>query len=111
MTGTQWVFRNKMDEDGIVIRNKERLVAQGFCQLEGLEYDEAFAIIAQLKAIRLFLGHASFKNFNVYQMDVNTSLLHKDVQEEVFLKQPPGFKSENFPNHVYCLDKVVYGLE
>ena len=109
--GTRWVFRNKVDEDGIVTRNKARLVAQGFTQLEGLDYDETFAPVARLEAIRLFLAFASFKNFKVYQMDVKTAFLHGDLQEEVFLKQPPGFENAEFPYHVYRLDKAVYGLK
>nr|KAJ0185826.1 hypothetical protein LSAT_V11C900485730 [Lactuca sativa] len=107
---TCWVFINKIDEDGIIIKNKPRLVAQGFCQLEGLDYDESFALIARLEAILLFLAFASFKNFKVYQMDVKTAFLHGFLQEEVFLKQPPGFENEEFPDHEYHLDKFVYGL-
>ena len=109
--GTRWVYRNKMDEDGVVTRNKARLVAQGFTQLEGLDYDETFAPVARLEAIRLFLAYASFKNFTVYQMDVKTAFLHGDLEQEVFLKQPPGFEDKDFPDHVYRLDKAVYGLK
>ncbi|XP_023741635.1 uncharacterized mitochondrial protein AtMg00820-like [Lactuca sativa] len=90
--GTRWIFRNNMDEDGIVIRNNERLVTQGFCQVEGLDYDETFALVARLEAILLFLAFSSFKNFKVYQMDVKTTVLHGDLQKEVFLKQPPGLQ-------------------
>ena len=75
-----------MDEDGVVTRNKARLVAQGFTQLEGLDYDETFAPVARLEAIRLFLAYASFKNFTVFQMDVKTAFLHGDLEQEVFLK-------------------------
>ncbi|KAL4590852.1 hypothetical protein LXL04_003796 [Taraxacum kok-saghyz] len=109
--GTRWVYRNKIDEDGIVTRNKARLVAQGFTQLEGLDYDETFAPVARLEAIRLFLAYASFKNFTVYQMDVKTAFLHGDLEQEVFLNQPPGFEDKDFPDHVYRLDKAVYGLK
>ena len=109
--GTRWVYRNKKDEDGIVIRNKARLVAQGFTQLEGLDYDETFAPVARLEAIRLFLAFASFMDFKVYQMDVKTAFLHGELGEEVFLKQPPGFEIAELPNHVYRLDKAVYGLK
>lgn len=82
--GACWVFRNKMDEDGVVTRNKEIVVAQGFCQLESLDYDETFSPITRLEEIRLFLADASFMNFKVYQMDVKTTFLLEDVQEEVF---------------------------
>ncbi|KAI3523650.1 hypothetical protein L1887_01930 [Cichorium endivia] len=109
--GTRWVFRNKMDEDGIVIRNKARLVAQGFTQMEGLDYDETFAPVARLEAIRLFLAFASFMKFKVFQMDVKTAFLHGDLPQEVYLKQPPGFCNDSFPNYVYRLDKAVYGLK
>ena len=109
--GTRWVYRNKMDEDGVATRNKARLVAQGFTQLEGLDYDETFAPVARLEAIRLFLAYASFKNFTVYQMDVKTAFLHGDLEQEVFLKQPPGFEDKDYPDHVYRLDKAVYGLK
>ena len=83
-----------MDEDGIVTRNKARLVAQGFTQLEGLDYDENFAPVARLEAIRLFLAYASFKNFTVFQIDVKTTFLHGDLEQEVFLKQPPDFEDK-----------------
>ena len=109
--GTRWVYENKKDEDGIVTRNKARLVAQGFTQLEGLDYDETFSPVARLEAIRLFLAYASFINFKVYQMDVKTAFLHGELGEEVFLKQPPGFESVEFTDHVYRLDKELYGLK
>ena len=98
-----------MDEDGIFIINKSRLVAQGFYQLEGLDYDEEFAHVARLEAMCLFLAFASFKNFKVYQIDIKTAFLHGYLQDEVFLKHQLGFQSEEFPNHVYCLDKAVCG--
>ena len=100
-----------MDEDGIVTRNKARLVAQGFTHLEGLDYDETFAPVARLEAIRLFIAYSSFKNFTVFQMNVKTAFLHGDLEQEVFLKQPPGFEDKDFPDHVYRLDKAVYGLK
>ncbi|GJX13897.1 putative ribonuclease H-like domain-containing protein [Tanacetum coccineum] len=81
--GTKWVFRNKKDERGIVIKNKARLVAQGYTQEEGIDYDEVFAPVARIKAIRLFLAYASFKDFMVYQMDVNSAFLYGKIKEEV----------------------------
>ncbi|KAL4573803.1 hypothetical protein LXL04_020621 [Taraxacum kok-saghyz] len=109
--GTRWVYRNKEDKDGIIIRNKARLVAQGFTQIQDLDYGETFAPVARIEAIRLFLAYASFKGVKVYQMDVKTAFLYGNLEEEVFLKQPPGFESSEFPDHVYRLDKAVYGLK
>ncbi|GKA45434.1 putative ribonuclease H-like domain-containing protein [Tanacetum coccineum] len=82
--GTKWVFRNKKDERGIVIRNKARLVAQGYTQEEGIDYDEVFAPVVRIEAIRLFLAYASFKDFVVYQMDVKSAFLYRKIKEEVF---------------------------
>ncbi|GJX52700.1 putative ribonuclease H-like domain-containing protein [Tanacetum coccineum] len=82
--GTKWVYRNKKDERGIVIKNKTRLVAQGYTQKEGIDYDEFFAFVARIKAIRLFLAYASFKDFVVYQMDVNSTFLYGKIEEEVY---------------------------
>ena len=109
--GTRWVYRNKEDKDGVIIRNKARLVAQGFTQVQDLDYGETFAPVARIEAIRLFLAYASFKRVKVYQMDVKTAFLYGNLEEEVFLKQPPGFESPEFPDHVYRLDKAVYGLK
>ena len=109
--GTRWVYRNKLDKDGVIIRNKARLVAQGFTQIESIDYGETFAPVARIEAIRLFLAYASYMNFTVYQMDVKTAFLHGDLAEEVYLKQPPGYESKRYPDHVYRLDKAVYGLK
>ncbi|GJS61701.1 putative ribonuclease H-like domain-containing protein [Tanacetum coccineum] len=83
--GTKWVFMNKNDERGIVIRNKARLVAQGYIQEEGIDYDEVFAPVARIEAIRLFLAYASFKDFVVYQMDVKSAFLYGKIEKEVNL--------------------------
>jgi hypothetical protein len=109
--GTRWVFRNKVDEDGVVIRNKARLVVQGYLQSEGIDYDETFAPVARLEAIRIFLAYAAHKNFKVYQMDVKSAFLNGILEEEVFVKQPPGFESKEHPDHVYKLHKALYGLK
>ncbi|GKE15568.1 putative ribonuclease H-like domain-containing protein [Tanacetum coccineum] len=95
---TKWVFRNKKDERGIVIKNKARLVAQGFTQEEGIDYDEVFAPVARIEAIRLFLAYASFKDFIMYQMDVNSAFLYGKIEEEVYVCQPPGFEDPDFPD-------------
>nr|KAJ0227737.1 hypothetical protein LSAT_V11C100025710 [Lactuca sativa] len=111
ITGTHWVYRNKVDKDGIITRNKARLVAQGFTQIESIDYGETFAPVARIEAIRLFLAYASYMNFIVYQMDVKTPFLHGVLEEEVFLNQPPGFVDKDHPDYVYRLDKAVYGLK
>nr|CAN71245.1 hypothetical protein VITISV_011091 [Vitis vinifera] len=109
--GTRWVFRNKMDENGIIIRNKARLVAQGFNQEEGTDYEETFTPVARLEAIRMVLAFACFKDFVLYQMDVKSAFLNGFINEEVYVEQPPGFQSFNFPNHVFKLKKTLYGLK
>ncbi|GJZ25901.1 putative ribonuclease H-like domain-containing protein [Tanacetum coccineum] len=104
------VFRNKKDERGIVIRNKARLVAQGYTQEEGIDYDKVFAPVARIEAIRLFLAYASFKDFVVYQMDVKSAFLYGNIKEEVYVCQPPGFEDLDFPDRVYKVEKALYGL-
>ncbi|GJS04313.1 putative ribonuclease H-like domain-containing protein [Tanacetum coccineum] len=108
--GTKWVYRNKKDERGIVIKNKARLVAQGYTQEEGIDYDEVFAPVARIEAIRLFLAYASFKDFVVYQMDVKSAFLYGKIEEEVYVCQPPGFEDPDFPDRVYKVEKALYGL-
>ncbi|GJT42004.1 retrovirus-related pol polyprotein from transposon TNT 1-94 [Tanacetum coccineum] len=108
--GTKWVYRNKKDARGIVIKNKERLVAQGYTQEERIEYDEVFALIARIEAIRLFLAYASFKYFVVYQMDVKSAFLYGKIEYEVYVCQPPGFEDPDFPNRVYKVEKALYRL-
>ncbi|GJR69617.1 putative ribonuclease H-like domain-containing protein [Tanacetum coccineum] len=108
--GTKWVYRNKKDERGIVIKNKARLVAQGYTQEEGIDYDEVFAPIAIIEAIRLFLAYASFKDFVVYQMDVKSAFLYGKIEDEVYVYQPPGFEDPDFPDKVYKEEKALHGL-
>ena len=105
------MFRNKTYADGIVIRNKARLVAKGCSQQEGIGYDETFAHVARLEAIRMFLAYVAHKKFKVFQMDVKSAFLNGELEEEVFIEQPPGFIDPSFPNHVYRLDKTLYGLK
>nr|GEW80180.1 copia protein [Tanacetum cinerariifolium] len=107
--GSKWVFRNRKDERGIVIKNKARLVAQGHTQEEGIDYDEFFASIARIEAIRLFLDYDSFMGFMVYQMDVK-SAFYETIEEEVYVCQPPGFEDLDYPNKVYKVVKALYGL-
>ncbi|KAI3771034.1 hypothetical protein L6452_02186 [Arctium lappa] len=108
--GTKWVFRNKRDERGIVIRNKARLVAQGYTQEEGIDYEEVFAPVARIEAIRLFLAYASYMKFKVYQMDMKSAFLYGSIEEEVYVCQPPGFENPSYPDRVYKLKKALYGL-
>jgi len=109
--GTKWIFKNKQDENGIVVRNKARLVAQGFSQVEGIDYGETYAPVARLESIRILLAFATHHNFKLQQMDVKSAFLYGPLKEEVYVKQPPGFEDPNFPNHVYKLDKALYGLK
>ncbi|GJY44433.1 putative ribonuclease H-like domain-containing protein, partial [Tanacetum coccineum] len=108
--GTKWVFKNKRDERSIVVKNKARLVAQGFRQEEGIDYDEVFAPVARIEAIRLFLAFASYMGFTVYQMDVKSAFLYGTIEEEVYVHQPPGFVDPAHPNKVYKVIKALYGL-
>ncbi|GKC35556.1 putative ribonuclease H-like domain-containing protein [Tanacetum coccineum] len=107
---TMSVYRNKKDERGIIVRNKARLVTQGYTQEEGTDYDEVFAPFARIEAIRLFLAYASFMGFIVYQMDVKSAFLYGTIEEEVYVCQPPSFEDPQFPNKVYNVDKALYGL-
>ncbi|GJW67200.1 putative ribonuclease H-like domain-containing protein [Tanacetum coccineum] len=108
--GTKWVYRNKKDERGVVVRNKARLVAQGHRQEEGIDYDEVFAPVARLEAIRIFLAFASYMGFIVYQMDVKSAFLYGKIDEEVYVSQPPGFLDPKYPEKVYKVVKALYGL-
>ena len=108
--GTKWVFRNKLNEQGEVTRNKARLVAQGYSQQEGIDYTETFAPVARLEAIRLLLSYVINLGIILYQMDVKSAFLNGVKEEEVFVKQPPGFEDLKHPNHVFKLKKSLYGL-
>nr|GEZ52430.1 putative ribonuclease H-like domain-containing protein [Tanacetum cinerariifolium] len=107
---TKWVLKNKKDERGIVIRNKARLVAQGHTQEKGIDYDEVFAPVARIEAIRLFLAYASFMGFTIYQMDVKSAFLYGTIDEEVYVMQPPGFQDPECPAKMYNVEKAMYGL-
>ena len=109
--GTKWIFKNKQDANGIVIRNKARLVAQGYSQVEGIDYGETFAPVARLESIRMLLAFASHHNFKLQQMDVKSAFLNGPLNELVYVKQPPGFEHPKLPNHVYKLNKALYGLK
>ncbi|GJY45968.1 retrovirus-related pol polyprotein from transposon TNT 1-94 [Tanacetum coccineum] len=109
--GTKWVFRNKLDENGVVSRNKARLVAQGYNQQEGIDYDETYAPVARLESIRILLAYACALDFKLYQMDVKSAFLNGLINEEVYVAQPPGFIDFEKPDHVYKLKKALYGLK
>ena len=109
--GTKWVFRNKMNELGNVVKNKARLVAQGYNQDEGIDFDETFAPVARLEAIKLLLAFACHMNFKLFQMDVKSAFLNGFIQEKVYVEQPPDFEDFEKINHVYKLQKALYGLK
>ena len=90
--GSKWVYKNKMDEQGNIVRNKARLVCKGYAQIEGLDFDETFAPVARLEAIRMFLASACHKQFKVYQMDVKSAFLNGDLNEDIYMEEPKGFK-------------------
>ncbi|GJY48685.1 putative ribonuclease H-like domain-containing protein [Tanacetum coccineum] len=104
------ILKNKRDARSIVVRNKARLVAQGHRQEEGIDYDEVFAPVARIEAIRLFLAFASYMGFMVYQMDVKSAFLYGEIDEEVYVTQPKGFEDPFYPKHVYRVVKALYGL-
>nr|GEY55282.1 retrovirus-related Pol polyprotein from transposon TNT 1-94 [Tanacetum cinerariifolium] len=108
---TKWTFKNKKDESSLVIRNKARLVVVGYSQQEGIDYDETFAPVARIEVIRLFLTYVAHKDFTVFQMDVKTAFYNGILKEEVYVGQPPGFVSTQYPDHVYAPDKALYGLK
>jgi hypothetical protein len=109
--GTKWVWKNKEGEKAEVVRNKSRLVAQGFSQKEGIDYEETFAPVARLEAIRILLAFSVAKGFKLHQMDVMSAFLNGVLEEEVYVKQPPGFENEKYPHRVYKLTKALYGLK
>nr|GEX49808.1 putative ribonuclease H-like domain-containing protein [Tanacetum cinerariifolium] len=108
--GDKVILKNKKDERGIVVRNKATLVAQGHTQEEGIDYDEVFAPVVRIEAIKLFLAYASFMGFIVYQMDVKSAFLYGTIDEEVYVMQPPGFQEPAYPAKVYKVEKSMYGL-
>eukprot|EP00253_Pinus_taeda_P020136 PITA_20136 len=109
--GTKWIFKNKLNENGDVVRNKARLVCKGYAQQEGIDFEETFAPISRLEAIRMFLALSSFQKFKVFQMDVKSAFLNGYLNEEVYIEQPNGFILGNDPNLVCRLKKALYGLK
>ncbi|GJY12179.1 retrovirus-related pol polyprotein from transposon TNT 1-94 [Tanacetum coccineum] len=109
--GTKWVFKNKLDENGVVSRNKARLVAQGYNQQEGIDFDETYAPVARLESIRILFAYTCEHDFKLFQMDVKRAFLNGFINEEVYVAQPPGFVDFEKPNHVFKLKKALYGLK
>ncbi|GJZ28217.1 retrovirus-related pol polyprotein from transposon TNT 1-94 [Tanacetum coccineum] len=107
----KWLWKNKKDEDQIVIRNKVRLVAKGYAQEEGIDFEESFAPVARLEAVWIFVAYATHKSFTIYLMDVKTTFLNGPLKEEVYVAQPDGFVDPNHPEKVYHLIKALYGLK
>ncbi|GJV90607.1 retrovirus-related pol polyprotein from transposon TNT 1-94 [Tanacetum coccineum] len=107
----KWIWKNKTHAENTIIRNTSRLVAKGYRQEEGIDFEESFAPVARLEAVRIFVAYAAHKNFPIYQMDVKTTFLNGLLKEEVFVRQPDGFVDPAFPNHVYRLKKALYGLK
>ncbi|GJV75132.1 retrovirus-related pol polyprotein from transposon TNT 1-94 [Tanacetum coccineum] len=107
----KWIYKVKLDELGGILKNKARLVARGYRQEEGIDFEEYFAPVIRLEAIRIFLAFAAHMNMVVYQMDVKTVFLNGNLREEVYVSQPDGFVDPDNPNHVYKLKKALYGLK
>nr|GEX44315.1 retrovirus-related Pol polyprotein from transposon TNT 1-94 [Tanacetum cinerariifolium] len=107
----KWTYKVKKDKFGGVLKNKARLVAQGFRQEEGIDFEESFAPVARIEAIRIFVAHATHKNMTIYYMDIKTAFLNDMLKEEVYVSQPEGFIDQDNPSHVYKLKKALYGLK
>nr|GEY99843.1 hypothetical protein [Tanacetum cinerariifolium] len=107
----KWLLKNKHDEEQTVIRNKSRLVVRGYRQEEGIDFEESFASVARMEAIRIFLAYVAHKSFLVFQMDVKTAFLQSSLKEDVYVCQPEGFIDADHPSHVYKLKKALYGLK
>jgi len=109
--GTKWVFKNKLDEYGVIVRNKARLVAKGYNQEEGIDYGETYALVARLEAVRLLLAYACMNGFKLHQMDVKSAFLNGCIDEEVYVCQPPEFEDHKHIDYVFKLKKALYGLK
>nr|GFC90425.1 retrovirus-related Pol polyprotein from transposon TNT 1-94 [Tanacetum cinerariifolium] len=107
----KWIYKVKLDEYSDVLKNKAQLVAKGYRQEEGIDFDESFAPVARIEAIRIFIANVASRNMTVYQMDVKTAFLNGELKEEVYVSQPEGFVDPDHPTHVYCLKKALYGLK
>jgi hypothetical protein len=109
--GTKWVFHNKQDEYRVVTRNKAILVAKGYAQITGLDFEDTFAPIDRIESIQILLAYAAHYSFKLYQMDMKSAFLNGPIKEEVYVEQPPGFEDDRYPDHMYKLSKALYGLK
>nr|GFA68730.1 retrovirus-related Pol polyprotein from transposon TNT 1-94 [Tanacetum cinerariifolium]GFD15921.1 retrovirus-related Pol polyprotein from transposon TNT 1-94 [Tanacetum cinerariifolium] len=107
----KWIYKIKLGEYGDVLKNKARLMAKGYRQEEGIDFEEAFASVVRIEAIRIFITNAASKNMIIYQMDVKTAFLIDELKEEVYISQPEVFVDPYHPSHVYRLKKALYGLK
>ncbi|GJU91646.1 retrovirus-related pol polyprotein from transposon TNT 1-94 [Tanacetum coccineum] len=107
----KWIYKVKKYELGGVLKNKARLVAKGYRQKEGIDFEESFAPVSRLEAIRIFIANAANKNITIYQMDVKTAFINGELREVVYVSQPEGFVDQDKPNHVYRFKKALYGLK
>nr|GFC68962.1 Gag-Pol polyprotein [Tanacetum cinerariifolium] len=107
----KWLWKNKRDEENTVMRNKSRLVATRYAQKERVDFEESFALVARLEAVRLFIAYVAYKSFTVYQMDVKTTFLYGPLKEKVYVNQPDGFVDPYHPDKVYRLKKELYGFK
>ena len=111
MIGTKWVFRNKLNEDGHVTKNKARLVCKGYAQVQGIDFKENFVHVARMEAIRMILAYACSKRIKVYEMDVKSTFLNGELEEEVYIEKPEGFLLSEHGDYVCRLKKEFYGLK
>jgi len=109
--GIKWLFKNKLYEQGVIVRDTVLLVAKGYNQEEGIDFGETYAIVARLEVMRLLLPYACINGFKLHQMDVKGAFLNGDIDEEVYVSQPPGFEDHKYPEHVFKLKKALYGLK
>nr|GEY54000.1 retrovirus-related Pol polyprotein from transposon TNT 1-94 [Tanacetum cinerariifolium] len=107
----KWIYKVKTDEFGRVLKNKARLVAQGFRQEEGINFEESFAPFARIEAICIFIANSAHKNMTIFQMDVKIAFLNGELKEEIYVSQPEVFVDQDNPSHVYKLKKALYGLK
>ncbi|GKB58675.1 retrovirus-related pol polyprotein from transposon TNT 1-94 [Tanacetum coccineum] len=107
----KWIYKVKLDEYGDVLKNKAQLVAKGYRQEEGIDFEESFTLVARIEAIRIFIANAANKNMVIYQMDIKTAFLNRELKEEVYVSQPEGFVDPDHPTYVYHLKKALYGLK
>ncbi|GKA93025.1 retrovirus-related pol polyprotein from transposon TNT 1-94 [Tanacetum coccineum] len=111
LTKLKWIYKVKTNEFGWVLKNKARLVAQGFMQEQGINFEELFAPVARIEAIRIFIANAANKNMKIFQMDVKMAFLNGELKEEVYVSQPEGFVDQDNLSHVYNFKKAIYGLK